>query len=735
VGRGTALAGLLLALVAAGAGRSATPGEPMLVGFAEDLPKEIGAAAANRATELGGQAFRLTTLWSAGQAELTAGERAKLDRATAAAAGRRLVLSLYAAEGAGAPQDAAERAAYCAYVRTVLSRYDAIRDVVIWNEPNKRLFWSPQADVARLYTALLAHCYDVLHAAFPDVNVIGLALSSTGNDDAGSTSPGAFIRGVGEAYRASGRAAPLLDTVAHHPYGLEPAERPWRQHIASKVIALGDWNKLMYNLFLAFDGTAQPLPGDGAVRLWYTETGFQTTVPAGKAAAYTGSENVPAIPDRVEGEPDPPAPLETSPAPDQRTQVLDAIRLAACQPHVSAYFNFLLADEPRLEGWQSGALWADLTPKGSWQAFRDAIGEAAAGSVACDGLKGGRPSADFLPPAVPAGLQASAANDPLRVQLTWSAAADDASSVSYRVYRSGAHIATTPATAWTTTAVAPSTTYSYAVRALDAAGNLGDASPAVQVTTPAPPAPPPAEPPPSDPPAPAPAPEPSPATGGGGGGGLPPGLALTLSASPAAPRAGLPVDVLLTVANDGAAGSATGVFATIELPPGASLLGPPAHERGSGCTGATTLSCSLDFLPNGMSTALRFSVLAPVAGTIAARVRAAEWEPDLADNEASLPVDAASAAARVAPPANREPTAPGRLRAVVRQGRLALTWSASRDDTGVRTYLVFRDGVLRRSVRGRSFAERALRGRHVYTVRAVDLGGRRGAAARVVVRR
>ena len=45
-----------------------------------------------------------------------------------------------------------------------------------------------------------------------------------------------------------------MDTVAHHAYGSDATERPWRKHVESKVISLGDWNKLMYNLWLAFDG-------------------------------------------------------------------------------------------------------------------------------------------------------------------------------------------------------------------------------------------------------------------------------------------------------------------------------------------------------------------------------------------------------------------------------------------------------------------------------------------------
>jgi hypothetical protein len=50
------------------------------------------------------------------------------------------------------------------------------------------------------------------------------------------------------------------------------------------------------------------------------------------------------------------------------------------------------------------------------------------------------------------------------------------------------------------------------------------------------------------------------------------------------------------------------VLLTIRLPPGVRLLGPPAYERGSGCTGKTTISCSLDNLSPAMSTPIRFGV-------------------------------------------------------------------------------------------------------------------------------
>jgi Domain of unknown function DUF11/Dolichyl-phosphate-mannose-protein mannosyltransferase len=66
-------------------------------------------------------------------------------------------------------------------------------------------------------------------------------------------------------------------------------------------------------------------------------------------------------------------------------------------------------------------------------------------------------------------------------------------------------------------------------------------------------------------------------------------------------------DVDLSVANAGT-GTALGVRVTIQLSPGMKLNGPPYTERGSGCTGTTTIVCDLDFLEPGMTTPVRFAV-------------------------------------------------------------------------------------------------------------------------------
>jgi hypothetical protein len=47
------------------------------------------------------------------------------------------------------------------------------------------------------------------------------------------------------------------------------------------------------------------------------------------------------------------------------------------------HVNFLLAEEPSLAAWRSGALWADLRPKPSFGALADVAREVQAGDVDC----------------------------------------------------------------------------------------------------------------------------------------------------------------------------------------------------------------------------------------------------------------------------------------------------------------------------------------------------------------
>src|SRR5262249_48645689 len=160
-------------------------------------------------------------------------------------------------------------------------------------------------------------CWDELHAARPGVNVIA-ASAPRGNDSqrsrAPSISPAAWYRAIGVAYRGSGRKRPILDTVGHNAYPDTSAERPWAPHMSGPTRA-GDYGKLMSVLSAAFAGTAQPLPGQSGVSIWYMEQGFQSAVPAAELPSYRGRETdrfaLPAAPGGA--------------GPDQATQIEDAV--------------------------------------------------------------------------------------------------------------------------------------------------------------------------------------------------------------------------------------------------------------------------------------------------------------------------------------------------------------------------------------------------------------------------
>jgi hypothetical protein len=330
--------------------------------------------------DLGLRAVRVTLLWQAGESTVSDWNAQVLDRVTAGSYGLRVVVALYGRPDE-APVDAAGRDAYCASLADLLQRYPSIDDLVIWNEPNVSRFWRPQFDASgssvapAAYEALLARCWDVLHAVRPAVDVIA-ASSPRGNDNPRaasnvSQSPVEWWRQLALAYRRSRRTRPIFDTVGHNSYQSSSAERPWTVHASGTSVGEGDYARLMQVLSDGFSGTAQPVPGQGGVTIWYMEQGFQTVVPAAERAAYTGQET-----DRL-------ALQAAGGALDQATQISDAVRLAYCQPAVGAIFNFELADEPDLAGWQSGVLYSDGTPKPSYAALKAATGDVAAGRVDC----------------------------------------------------------------------------------------------------------------------------------------------------------------------------------------------------------------------------------------------------------------------------------------------------------------------------------------------------------------
>lgn len=90
--------------------------------------------------------------------------------------------------------------------------------------------------------------------------------------------------------------------------------------------------------------------------------------------------------------------------------------------------------------------------------------------------------ADREPPTAPSNLTASPISSS-QINLSWTAAADNTGVVGYDIYRDNNKIVTITDTSYGDTGLAPSTVYSYYVKAFDLASNVSSSSNTVSVTT------------------------------------------------------------------------------------------------------------------------------------------------------------------------------------------------------------------------------------------------------------
>jgi hypothetical protein len=319
-------------------------------------------------------------------------ELAFLQRAApkAQAAGIHVVLALY-----GHPATATDPTAFCAWAAQVatLVKQWGIHDFIVWNEPNTALYWSPQdATAPAKYEALLAQCYDTIHAADSQARVIGFGLSPRSNGPS-QTAPIPFIAGVGAAYRASGRQAPIMDQLSIHPYPNpnSPTDSPDVGYAATNNYGVPNLDRVKQAIYDAFNGTKQPTTLNG-LTFRIDELGWQTDTT--KYSQYYNQENVAVISEQQQADY-----LKTT-----------AEKYFACDPTVTDVELFLLVDEPTRNGrsqdgttvlgggWQSGLLTAGgqgvSQPK---PAYSQLAADFAAGRAACKG-----PMISWSPAGVPA---------------------------------------------------------------------------------------------------------------------------------------------------------------------------------------------------------------------------------------------------------------------------------------------------------------------------------------------
>jgi hypothetical protein len=221
-------------------------------------------------------------------------------------------------------------------------RLPAVRHWLAWNEPNNPVFLKPQwKKVGRAWRPQSAYDYaKICSAVWAGVHSTGLANEKVacgvtgprGNDAPASsrpsTSPLVFMTWLRRA------GLKRFDAYAHHPYYGSKTEKPTTMPTSKKSVTLANINLLISQLNRLYGRSK---------RLWVTEYGYQTRPP-----------------DRLFG---------VSYA-TQAKYVHQAIAKAKKTRRIDMFVWFLIRDERRLSGWQSGVVTVNGRRKPAYRAFQ-----------------------------------------------------------------------------------------------------------------------------------------------------------------------------------------------------------------------------------------------------------------------------------------------------------------------------------------------------------------------------
>jgi hypothetical protein len=221
-----------------------------------------------------------------------------------------------------------------AFAVAVAKRYPWVRLWEIWNEPNLRRFLKPNSP--RLYVQrLLNPTYAVLHNLRSGNRVAGGATSPRATSS--GLSPVGFMRGMREAHAR-------LDAYSHHPYPVTRGERP--SGFARGVCRYCKGVLTLANLPVLLREVRKDF---GAKRIWLTEYGYQTNPPD----RFGVSRRV------------------------QAQYVAEAALRAKSARFVDILIHFIVKDERRLSGWQSGLFSTSGVVKPAFNSFMLPITQAA----------------------------------------------------------------------------------------------------------------------------------------------------------------------------------------------------------------------------------------------------------------------------------------------------------------------------------------------------------------------
>ena len=219
-----------------------------------------------------------------------------------------------------------------------------------WNEPNNPVFLKPQyrrtgktwtiqsgRDYAKICNAVVQGVKSAQRSSKVACGATGPRGNNNPNSSRPSVAPLPFLR----AMKAGG--AKGFDAYAHHPYYLSPVETPSTKPSPGPkgqpptAVTLGNIDVLIKELDRLYGRR---------VRVWVTEYGYQTNPP-----------------DRIVG-------VTLS---KQAKYLTQAAAIVRANPRIDVFLWFLLRDEERLGGWQSGLTTFDDKRKPSFNAFRRAV--------------------------------------------------------------------------------------------------------------------------------------------------------------------------------------------------------------------------------------------------------------------------------------------------------------------------------------------------------------------------
>ena len=218
-----------------------------------------------------------------------------------------------------------------------------------WNEPNNPVFLKPQyrrtgktwaiqsgRDYAKICNAIVQGIKSVHTSSKVACGATGPRGNNNPNSSRPSVAPIPFLR----AMKAGGATG--FDAYAHHPYYGSPAETPTTKPPPGirgqppTAVTLGNFELLVTEVDKLYGKR---------IRIWITEYGYQTK-PPDSIFGVTYSK--------------------------QASYLTQAVAVARKHPRIDMFLWFLLQDENRLGGWQSGLMTYDGIRKSSFNAFRRA---------------------------------------------------------------------------------------------------------------------------------------------------------------------------------------------------------------------------------------------------------------------------------------------------------------------------------------------------------------------------